>query len=81
MNKVEANRTIIEIVINLVCGGDLDKKRAEELTRRLDEQGIRRLKTIGEAAAILAENVFFEQRRKRRGDTYSAWPGDDVWRS
>jgi hypothetical protein len=71
MNQIAANQLIIEIIIRLITGNPADKAAAREMANRLDEASLRRLKVAADETAILAENLFFEKRRKKRGDTLS----------
>lgn len=68
MNPVAANQLIIEIIIRLVTGADADKASARQMAKRLDDDALRRLRAAGEDAVILAENLYFEKRRKKRGE-------------
>jgi uncharacterized membrane protein YsdA (DUF1294 family) len=72
MNRIAANQLMIEILIRLVSGQPADKATAREMARRLDEEAIHRLKMAAGEAAVLAENVFLEKRRKKRGDKSTA---------
>jgi len=71
MNRIAANQLIIEIVIRMVSGTPADKASARQMAGRLDEEAIRRLKTTADEVSILAENIFFEKRRKKRGEKLS----------
>src|SRR5262245_19258132 len=72
MNRAAANQSIIEIIIRLVTGADVDKASARQMAQRLDDDSLRRLRAAGNDDTILAENVFFEKRRYRHRGNFTA---------
>jgi len=68
MNRIAASQLIIEIIIRLVTGDPADIATARQMASRLDEDALRRLKMAADQVAVLAEEAFFEKRRKRRGE-------------